>query len=314
MAVVPPLTPYWGEVPQSEMHAVLNRSRAEGWREVIRSSPPDWQDNVMKADRAAFQDVLPIPNNSDILDVGAGMGCLAVELSRRHHVVALEGVSERAQFIALRKQQDHLENLRVLNADLNATEFDANQFDVIIVNGVLEWVGLFDTSVSPDTAQVRFLDRLRRALKPGGYIYVGIENRIGWNQLRGAFDHSGLRYTSLVPRFVADMISRRKAQYRSAENVGYRTYTYTHRGYRRLFRRAGLEIQSTWIAPLGYNLPTYLIPLNQAAIDIYTAHWYNAPVNLRVRINNKLKKLLARPVMWRQFGSDYVFLLARRNA
>jgi len=296
------------------MQEFLEKSRRSSWREVIHCMEPDWQDNIMKAERAAFQDVLPVPDGSDVLDVGAGLGCLSVELARHHRVVALEGVPERAQFICLRKEQDHLDNLRVLNADLNAIRFDSDQFDVIIVNGVLEWVGLFDTSVSPDAAQVRFLERLRTALKPNGYIYIGIENRIGWNQLRGCLDHSGMPYTSLVPRFIASLICKHHNQYRSNHNAGYRTYTYSFKGYRQLFGRAGLVIQSTWIAPLGYNLPTYLIPLNQTAIDIYTWHWYAAPVSLKVRVTNLIKKLMARPSVWRQFGSDYVFLLERRNA
>ena len=314
MAVIPPLTPYWGEITQDQMQAVLENARGQGWRVALRSVDPAWQDNVMKPDRAAFQDVLPVPDGSDILDVGAGLGCLSMELSRHHQVVALEGVSERARFIDLRRQQDGLSNLCVVNADLNTTRFDAGQFDVIIVNGVLEWVGLFDTSLSPGAAQVRFLERLRHALKPGGYIYVGIENRIGWNQLRGAQDHSGLRYTSLVPRFVADFICRRHVHYRSDNNLGYRTFTYTHRGYRRLFRQAGLQIQTTWIAPLGYNLPVYLIPLNRRAIQIYTSHWDNPPLDWKSRIGNRLKKWMARPAVWRSFGSDFVFLLERSDA
>lgn len=313
LAEVPPPTPYWGEIPQKDMQEFLAESRRQGWRRVIKKFDPDFRDSVLKPERAAFQDVLPVADGSCILDVGAGMGCLAAELARRHRVVALEGVAERAEFIALRKAQDAIENLSVVNADLNSVRFDADQFDVIVVNGVLEWVGLFNTELAPDTAQVRFLQRLRQALTPHGYIYLGIENRIGWNQLLGHTDHSGLPYTSLMPRFLAS-VACRHATHRSKCNLGYRTYTYTFRGYRRLFRRAGLGIRTTWIAPQGYNLPTELVPINQAAIEQYTAAWQNPNLTWKTRARNTAKKLMAHPALWRYFGSDFVFLLERTDA
>ncbi len=313
-AVVPPTVPYWGEIGLEEMNALLAASESSGWREAVRGVSPGMRDNIMKADRAAFQDVLPIPDGSSVLDVGAGMGCIATELAARHRVTALEGVPERARFIACRKRQDGLTNLTVLNTDLNRVRFDRAQFDAIIINGVLEWVGLFDLTVKPDEAQVRFLRNLREALKPTGFVYIGIENRFGWDQIRGARDHSGRRYTSLMPRFVARWVCRRGSGYRAPLNKGYRTYIYTYHGYQRLFRRAGLAIDTTWIAPLGYNLPTRLVPLRRAAIDRYAAsRWIHPPVGWRHRVKNEVKRLLARPLLWRVFGSDFVFLLRPFN-
>jgi SAM-dependent methyltransferase len=294
------------------MQDFLSDCRRDGWRHAIQAADANWRDSIAKPERAAFQDVMPVPEGSCILDVGAGMGCLSAELVRRHRVVALEGVAERAEFLALRKKQDGLENLTVLNADLNSVRFDHGQFDLVVVNGVLEWVGLFDTTVTPDAAQVRFLHRLRDALKPNGYIYVAIENRIGWNQLRGLQDHSGLPYTSLMPRFLASLVCRH-TDYRSQQNLGYRTYTYTFRGYRELFLRAGLQIRDTWIAPLGYNLPTDLIPLSRLAIQQYTTKWLNSNHTWKATLRNTLKKLMAQPVVWRNFGSDFVFLLGQSN-
>lgn len=315
LATLPPVAPYWGEIPKDQMDALLAASERDGWRNAVGAVPEAMRDNIMKTERAAFQDVIPIPEGSAILDIGAGMGCLSAELAARHRVVALEGVPERARFIALRKRQDGLENLTVINADLNRIRFGAGQFDAGIVNGVLEWVGLFDLSVPPSAGQIRFLQMLRSALRPSGFLYIGIENRIGMSQIMGARDHSGLRYTSLLPRFVAAWVCRRGARYRTELNAGYRTYTYSYYGYRRLFRRAGLEIVQTWVAPLGYNLPTWLVPLHRGAIQLHVEwNWVSGLRGGRAAAKDFLKRSLARPWFWRLFGPDFVFLLRPFNA
>ena len=44
------------------------------------------------------------------------------------------------------------------------------------------------------------ISEMRRVLKPGGSIYVGIENRYAYGYFMGAQDHNRLRYTSILPR------------------------------------------------------------------------------------------------------------------
>src|SRR5437879_3283576 len=124
VAVIPPPTPYWGEIPADEMEDLLSAARQIGWRQAVQHTSDAMRENIMNPNRAAFQDLLPIPEGSTILDVGAGMGGLSAEMALRHHVVALESVPQRARFISLRKEQDHLSNLTVLNADLNVIRFD----------------------------------------------------------------------------------------------------------------------------------------------------------------------------------------------
>jgi SAM-dependent methyltransferase len=315
LATVPPPAPYWGEIPQDEMAQFLNACEAEGWRQAVQRLSSGMQDNICDPDRAAFQDLLPIPDGSSVLDVGAGLGGLAVALARRHSVVALEGVPERARFIALRKRQDGIDNLTVVNGDVNKVRFAELLFDAIVVNGVLEWAALFDTTAPPHVIQRRFLSHLRQSLKPGGVIWLGIENRIGWDNIRGAIDHSGRRYTSLMPRSLADYVCRRGVRYRADLNVGYRTYTYSYYGYRRLFDRAGLAIRSMWVAPHGYNLPIDLVAINKAAVHLYVSrNWAHPAINWRGVVKNAVKRILSRPSLWRLLGPDFAFLLERSDA
>lgn len=316
VAVVAGATPYWGEISQEKMKELLAASVADGWQKAVQSClPPRDRPRITETNRAAFQDILPIPSNSRVLDVGAGLGVISTQLARHHRVTALEGVWERARFIAIRGRQDGLANLTILNGDLNAVVLEENQFDAIIVNGVLEWVGLFDLTAPPEVVQRRFLEKLRSMLAPNGIIYVAIENRIGIAAFRGAEDHSGLRYTSLMPRFLARFVCSQSKDYRSRFNTGYRTYTYSHWGYRSLFQAAGLTIRKTYIPMTGYIRPTIMVPLTHAAITgCGYGRWVEHASTAVVRVKNFIKRRLSKPIFWKTFSNDFCFLLGRSDA
>ncbi len=292
---------YWGEIPQAEMQKLLSQAEDEGWRAVVRQRlPARLAEYVASRSRAGFHEVLPLPPRARVLDVGAGWGSIAAPLARRYEVLALEGVEERARFIALRQRQDGLEQLSVVRGEIHSTPLASRQFDAVIANGVLEWSALLDTNDPPRAVQLRFLLRLRELLRPGGIIYLGIENRCGWEALRGATDHSGLPYTSLMPRWLAHRICLRRQTYRADVNSGYRTYTYTYRGYLRLFGEAGLGLRASWVSPWGYNSPGKLVPLHAAAIRFGASRWGRRAW---------LRHWTAQPWIWRWLGSDFVFLL-----
>ncbi|MGH9558527.1 MAG: class I SAM-dependent methyltransferase [Bryobacteraceae bacterium] len=277
--------------------------------------PPHLVEYVASPERARFDQIMPITPDGLILDLGAGLGGISAELAKEYRVIALEGVAERASFISIRARQDNMvRNLAVMNGDLNTVRFAPEQFDAVVVNGVLEWVGLFDASKPVSQVQIEFMQSLRKLLVPGGIVYVGIENRIGWNQLRGTPDHSGLKYTSLMPRFMAEWVCRRGTGYRAALNSGYRTYTYTRWGYARLFKAAGLRIRSLHIAPRGYNYPTDLIPLRGNAIRHYAGRRAMPALDFKPRLKKALKIAFATEWFWSAFGADFVFMLEADGA
>lgn len=301
--------PYWGEIPEMEMQALLADAGQRGWRTAAREHlSRGLYQYVCGEERAAFDDLLPLAAGARVLDIGAGWGSIAAPLARRYAVVAVEGVEERARFLELRRQQDGLTHLRVVRGELQNVPLALGQFDAIIANGVLEWAALLDAPVSPEQVQWRFLDRLRELLAPGGCIYLAIENRFGWPVLRGSADHSGLPYTSLLPRPLARWVCAHSHAYRSQFNVGYRTYTYSYGGYRKLFRRAGLEVEQSWVCTQGYNHPEKMVPLDRAAIRFSTCR------RPQGRLRRLARRLEAQPWVWRSVGSDFAFLLRAGEA
>jgi hypothetical protein len=226
-------------------------------------------------------------------------------------VVALEGVWERARFIALRKEQDKLDRLQVVNSNVMTAELGEAQFDLIIVNGVLEWTALYRDG-DPRDVYKDVLIRLRRLLRPGGRIYLGIENRFSYRQFLGEPDHhSELRFTGLVPRPIADWMCRHaRSHFRSELNRrGYRTHTYGYRGYRQLFARAGLAIHSAFYCRYGYNCPIEMIPMEAPALRFSASMHTRPPRAIQQKARALAKRLVAQPRLCKLLGEEFVFLL-----
>ena len=290
---------YWGEIPRASMLTTLERARQFSWREAVLAAGNEnnWLNaewNVCAAARADWFPEVSLRKGMRALDVGSGWGNIAFLLSEFiDEVYSLEGVIERADFQQIRREQDHVRNLTVVNADLIALPFLTQSFDLVVLNGVLEWVGLADLERAPRDVQLAVLRRIRGLLKPGGCLYIGIENRLGLAVFQGETDHSGLPYTSLLPRCLADLVVRihGRSHYRTQGLAchGYRTYTYTPRGYRKLLQEAGFpNVSVSWVLP-GYNLP-----LEGARFENRAALRFLAASQGRGSLRKRVKGLLLR--------------------
>jgi len=306
---------YWGEIPRESMREANRLAPEIGWRAAVERviGSKALRDYICAPWRGDFQKLWTLPRDSSILDVGAGWGGIAAALAASYsRVVAVEGVLERTRFINLRARQMNLP-VEPVCADFLRLPIAPRQFDAVVLNGVVEWVGIANKNGDPRALQIEFLRSVRELLKPSGFLCVGIENRIGSDHFRGGRDHSALRYTSLMPRKMADLVCRRFApRHRSEANVGYRTYTYSLPGYRKLFREAGLGAVRAFHAWHGYNVPTVLLPLDEtgALLDFVEGQDWRK-YGWRGRIKHLAYETAARTGLWAQFASEFVFLVER---
>lgn len=312
---------YWGEVPRDLMQRLVARGRVAGWRqavaELLSSEHPMIASYVDDPCRADWRFLLPDTSGWTALDVGAGWGAVAMPLAEAcASVVALENVRERAQLIQLRAQE--APNVRVVCADVLDPPLVEASFDLVVMNGVVEWLGLSDTTRDPRAVQVSVLRAMRRLLRPGGYLYVGIENRLGYPFWAGSVDHSGVPFTSLLPRRVADWylgmrqrVGRRASWRTDAPARGYRTYTYTARGYRKLVADAGYQSCRIFVSIPGYNWPLVLAPLeNQRLIRFQMSH-LAVPESRRERLTTIVEGVLSALRLQGLLGRSFS-ILARR--
>jgi SAM-dependent methyltransferase len=258
---------YWGEFPHEKINALLSLTADMHWRDALKEvagAEPVYRH--LTADVGAdFIYGMPWEEIETALDIGAGMGFLTMPIaSFARRVIAVEAVPERAQFIARRAEQDGFDNVFPIIATGTALPFEAESFDLITLNGVFEYIGLWGTG-DPQALQQSFLEKVFHLLRPGGFLYIGIEQRYALRAWRGARDHSGLRFTSLMPRFLANLYCKWRGVpiYGSRHaSRSYRTYTHSPRVYEQLVRNAGFETVEVHGVFDGYNRQLAIYPLH----------------------------------------------------
>ena len=260
---------YWGELSQNEAGRFIKEAADQGWRSAVQNrfrNEPDMLISLLDWQRVSWLPLLALPPDSIALDVGSGYGAITHALSAHvSKVYSVEAVPERVEFSRVRFEQEGIDNVQLIQASGMSLPFPDGLFDLIIVNGVLEWVGEWERGGDPRAIQRDFLRRIRDMLRENGKLVIGIENRFGQGLFRGGKDHSGIAYTSLMPRWMASLYMRHNRQPHHRMDLNprrqYRTYTYSKRGYQKLLNESGFGVTDFYWADPGYNQPYALIPL-----------------------------------------------------
>jgi SAM-dependent methyltransferase len=270
---------YPGDVTQETMHQLIALAEQGDWltaaRTIFRDSNPELYDHVADLNRASWIPMLPIGPNSTVLDVSSGLGAVTHALALNYHrVVSVEAVADMVRFAKLRLEQAGLKNVDLIQTTLAALPFSTDTFDLIVLNGVLEWVHEWRSSGTSREAQIAVLSDLRRLLKPRGVLVIGSENRLGYTSFLRRRGHPRVESMNRMCSWI-DTQYRRLAKpgfYRSLADStkGDGAYTHTPNGYVDLLRQAGFPVVDLWWPPNGYNSPhTMLRASNREAIRSY---------------------------------------------
>lgn len=279
---------YYGEIPEEKMLLLLHLAEKFGVAQAVTHLDPSGENgkfcrDVFDPNRADWRFLIPNLRNAVILDLTAGMGGDSFTLARySRHVVAVESVLSRARFIEVRRTQENVTNMTVIHADVNTLPFPREQFDLVVANGLFEWVAISEERLLPQEVQRACLRRVTEVLRPGGYLYIGIKNRFGLESFR--------------------------------ENLkAYRTYTHTYWGYKRLLYEAGLCCHKFyWVEP-SYNEPRCWIPLDSCGPAIY---YLNSPLHAeswKGAFLRRFLRVLASIGGAKLFASNFL-IIAKRSA
>ena len=265
---------YWCNISKEKMQILNVKAHESGdWLESAKEVIPEYLPHIEPFSRADVQFMWPVTKEARILDAGSMWGGVTIPVAQYcKEIIAVDKTIETLSFLKIRAEQMGFKNIFPVGAPLDKLPFKENYFDLVILNGVLEWVGFKQDLVlethwngkrrdrsfylkSPRIMQMEVLKELHRVLKTDGYLYFAIENRIGYQYLTGVpDDHVNIKFVSLLPRFLANTITKWK---RGCE---YRTYTYTKFGYGNLLKKSGFKNTRFWGVFHHYINPDKVIP------------------------------------------------------
>lgn len=283
----------------------LSRAHEVGWKNAVTDgldTLPDWiadytRDYFLARYRSDFVEDLGIQPQSNVLDLGCGWGFAshrALELGA--NVVGTDNALRRLEFCRARFEQEGLGD-RFLGIEMDVNRpfpFREAAFDVVIVSGLLEWVGC-SAAGRPEEVQEDFMQRIFATLVPGGRLYLAIENRFWAPYFVGALDmHTRQPLVSILPRRLA------RAASVLVSGKDYRAYTYSLIGYVGMLRKLGYKKLTALYPKPDYVQPKTVEPLFR-------------DVDLSISPSQILASIRAQhPSMWRSLvGRSFMFVAAK---
>lgn len=293
------------DIGSTEEREILAELKREPWRDVVNrrfgARLPWLHRIILDPARTRMLDVLDLPPGGRFLDIGSGWGQLTIPLARRGEVYALDLTLARLRILReIARQEDC--RVHLLRGDLRTFPLRENFFDLIVLNGVLEYTNL-GFEAGDRAGHLLALRRVCSALTPRGSVYIGIENATGLKYLLGApDDHTGRKdFTYLLDR---------------EEGAAARTWALDQ--YLQLFEEAGLELSRAYACFPDYKLIEHMVDLEE--VDAFLlerglpAHEHSgvdgAPLNLETRLD-PIYRNLARMKLARYFVPSFGFVLER---
>lgn len=133
---------------------------------------------------------MQITKNDRVLEIGAGCGAVTGALAERALRVDCVELSKKRSLINAYRNKNR-ENINIYVANYQNVLLN-NDYEVATLIGVFEYAASYISSSEP---YLDFLLNIHKKLKPGGRLYIAIENRFGLKYFAGCQeDHTGREF------------------------------------------------------------------------------------------------------------------------
>ncbi|MDD3277367.1 MAG: class I SAM-dependent methyltransferase [Lachnospiraceae bacterium] len=138
-------------------------------------------------------DPMEISPEDEVLEIGAGMGAVTGALARKAAKVDCIELSKRRSLVNAYRHKD-MDNIEIMVGNFQDIKI-TKKYDVITLIGVLEYAYHYIDSRKP---YEDFIETVAKCLKPGGRLYIAIENKLGMKYFAGYHeDHLGKPFVGI---------------------------------------------------------------------------------------------------------------------
>jgi SAM-dependent methyltransferase len=279
----------WADPDPAIVESLITESQRIGWRSALdrlESQFPFFAHRMRNHGLGNWHLLALRSRNDSALDVGCGFGSLTLGLSAYYaNATGIDALDTRIRYARLRAAQDR-RNATFLVASGLDLPVQSGSMNLVTLNGVLEWAGLFAEG-PPGSLQRGLLREIRRALDGEGTLAVAIENRYAMETLVGMRDtHTQMRFAPALPRGLGKVMSR------FARGEPFRTYLYGPGGYARLGRSAGFPAVRLFDLISSYNDYDFIVDMRDAAS--YRLLWQRKAVRTFYPRAGKVRRTLSR--------------------
>lgn len=263
---------YWSNISEQSQDDFLLDCNTLGTINSVRKSFPLLEDIIFEPTRSVGLKLLDIKHDHVGIDYGCMWGNLLIHSAKKcNFMVGIDQTMASLNFLKQRLIEEKLDNVALIHDNLrNRLPLDET-FDFAIINGVLEWIPdtnqidltkFFKRSKtnspqnekSPKELQLEFLKKVHTNLRNSGKLFLAIENRWDYQYFLWKRDpHSSLFYTAILPRQIANFIS--KIYY----NRSYVNYIYSIKELENLLITAGFNVTDKYAVFPDYRLPQRII-------------------------------------------------------
>ena len=239
---------------------------------------------------------------ASVLDIGFGVGGFLLALAKESmRVTGVDISSNVIKNMEARSEYKKMDNIRLLCESAVNLPFDENSFDLIILNGVLEYTAR-EQEGAPRETHLKVLMHIRRLLRSGGLLYLGIENRYYLKFLLGARDHYEMRWSNVLPRNLSTFISRLIGQ-------EVRHWVYSYDELIELLKEAGFNESIFFTALPNYKPPEYIIPIS----DLNAIQEASLKINTKRPYQYVCYIIAYSGWLYRKIGPDFIVLSRVRS-
>lgn len=264
---------YWSNLNIDENRQYLQDLNNFGSKKMVEHYFPEYKDVIFSPKRSAGLTLLDLNPGDVVVDAGCMWGALTIPLARAEcNVIAIEQTYESIALLKKRLDEENLDNVNLICADLKKINFQAGSFDKFILNGVLEWIPEIENielkkfygkkillradndSKSPGKIQIEFLRNTFSGLRNGGSLYLAIENRYDILNFIGQPDaHCNIRFITIMPRWIQNFISNLLL------GRPYKNWIYSPKEMKKILQDIGFSQINIHYAFPDYRFPEYIL-------------------------------------------------------